>query len=306
MKRTWKAAGTAAVFAMLLFAVLMIPGATKVQAKKKPVISQKTAYMAKKDTLQLKLKYARASKVKWSSSNKKVAAVTKKGLVKAKKIGKANIIAKYNGKKYTCKVTVEKKNINRARKLRDYVLKKGKTDKESGLIVLEKSKNDADTDGVTHTYSVAASKKNTKLIFQYICTTDFPYKDTALTMKIDLISGSSPIKKGPLEYSYVYEDSFIDEDYKGGIVTVAPKGEDSNIRLTKYSRLENNSAPEDEGMSMNFIRKSYDVEPGEFTEQQKTLIQRTKEAFKIWNDWFATIKELKKYNISMKTIGFDF
>lgn len=46
-------------------------------------------------------------KIKWSSSNKKVASV-KNGVVKAKKIGKATIKAKYKGKTYKCKVTVKK------------------------------------------------------------------------------------------------------------------------------------------------------------------------------------------------------
>lgn len=48
-------------------------------------------------------------KIKWSSSNEKVATVTEKGVVKAKKAGTAIIKAKVAGKTFTCKVTV--KNI---------------------------------------------------------------------------------------------------------------------------------------------------------------------------------------------------
>ncbi len=44
--------------------------------------------------------------VKWSSSNKKVATVTSKGKVTAKKEGKATIKAKVGKKTFTCKVTV--------------------------------------------------------------------------------------------------------------------------------------------------------------------------------------------------------
>ena len=58
------------------------------------------------DKKTLKLKNASASKVKWSSSNKKVATVSGKGVVKAKKEGSATISAKYKGKKYKCKLTV--------------------------------------------------------------------------------------------------------------------------------------------------------------------------------------------------------
>lgn len=48
-------------------------------------------------------------KVKWSSSNKKVAMVLNNGLVVAKKTGTAKITAKVGNKKYTCKVTVKKR-----------------------------------------------------------------------------------------------------------------------------------------------------------------------------------------------------
>ncbi|MCR5203266.1 MAG: Ig-like domain-containing protein, partial [Lachnospiraceae bacterium] len=43
------------------------------------------------------------SKVKWKSDNKKVATVNGNGVVRAKREGKVNIYASYNGKKYKCK-----------------------------------------------------------------------------------------------------------------------------------------------------------------------------------------------------------
>ena len=48
-------------------------------------------------------------KVKWKSSKKRVATVSKKGVVKAKKKGTTTITAKVNGKTYKCKVKVVKK-----------------------------------------------------------------------------------------------------------------------------------------------------------------------------------------------------
>ena len=48
-----------------------------------------------------------ASKIKWKSANKKVASVSKKGKVTAKKAGKTKITATYNNKKYTFTVVVE-------------------------------------------------------------------------------------------------------------------------------------------------------------------------------------------------------
>ena len=48
-------------------------------------------------------------KVKWSSSNEKVATVTSKGIVKGKKAGTATITAKIGKKKLTCKITVKRR-----------------------------------------------------------------------------------------------------------------------------------------------------------------------------------------------------
>ncbi len=55
----------------------------------------------------LKLKVRGAKKVKWRSSKKSVATVSSKGVVKAKKAGKAKITAKVKKKKFTCTVTVK-------------------------------------------------------------------------------------------------------------------------------------------------------------------------------------------------------
>ncbi len=61
-------------------------------------------------TKTLKLNGVKKSvKIKWSSSKKKIAAVTSKGKIKAKKAGTCVITAKASGKKYKCKVTVQKK-----------------------------------------------------------------------------------------------------------------------------------------------------------------------------------------------------
>lgn len=64
-------------------------------------------------TVNLKVKGIK-KKVKWSSSNKKIATVSKKGKVTTKKTGKVTITAKVGKKKLKCKITVYpnyKKNI---------------------------------------------------------------------------------------------------------------------------------------------------------------------------------------------------
>lgn len=60
------------------------------------------------DSKTIKLKGASAKKVKWSTSNKKTATVSK-GRIKAKKPGTVTITAKYKNKKYKCKVVVREK-----------------------------------------------------------------------------------------------------------------------------------------------------------------------------------------------------
>lgn len=87
----------------------------KVTVKNKPVALSNTSVSLKKGTrYTLKLKNATASKVKWSSSNKSVATVSKNGVVAAKKAGKATITAKYGNKKYKCTIVVKDNVVYKA------------------------------------------------------------------------------------------------------------------------------------------------------------------------------------------------
>ena len=58
--------------------------------------------------VKLKLKGTK-KKCKWSVNKPQIISVSQKGIVKAKKKGKANVIAKIKKKKYICKVTVKVK-----------------------------------------------------------------------------------------------------------------------------------------------------------------------------------------------------
>ena len=94
--------------AVVLSLVLMLSCTT---AANPEVISAKTKLNKSKLTLYVgktsKLKVKGAKKVKWSSNKKSVATVSSKGVVRAKKAGKAKITAKVGKKKYTCNVTVK-------------------------------------------------------------------------------------------------------------------------------------------------------------------------------------------------------
>lgn len=79
-------------------------------AKATMKISHKTLNLTVGDTKTLKVTTSLKGKVSWKSSDKKIATVTSKGKVTAKKPGTAKITAKLKGKSVSCKVTVKKKD----------------------------------------------------------------------------------------------------------------------------------------------------------------------------------------------------
>ena len=93
---------------ILVIIVVLIASCTHssfVYAKAKPKLSKKSISMYAGTTTKLKMKNTK-KKVKWYSTKKSVATVSKKGVVKAKKPGKAKIIAKIGKKHWVCKVKV--------------------------------------------------------------------------------------------------------------------------------------------------------------------------------------------------------
>ena len=87
----------------------------KVKVKKVTVVapSGKTAYVSKgkkvklSSTVKVTPNKKANKKVTYKSANKKIATVSSKGVIKAKKKGKAVITAKSGKKKAVCKVTVK-------------------------------------------------------------------------------------------------------------------------------------------------------------------------------------------------------
>ena len=93
---------------VLFMMVLMLHMATPVEAASVK-LNKKKITLCTGETYQLKVTGTN-KKVKWSTSNKKVATV-KKGKVTAKRKGTAKITAKVGKNKYTCKVTVKKTKL---------------------------------------------------------------------------------------------------------------------------------------------------------------------------------------------------
>ena len=69
-------------------------------------ITNQIKYINVGQSFQIELSGLKASKVKWSSSNKSIASVNKKGVVKGKKKGNVIIKGKYKGITWQIKVTV--------------------------------------------------------------------------------------------------------------------------------------------------------------------------------------------------------
>ena len=74
------------------------------EAKVRPVLNKKNATMTVGAKLQLRLNNTK--KIRWISSNQKVAKVSSRGLVTAKGAGSVRITAKAGGKKYLCRIKV--------------------------------------------------------------------------------------------------------------------------------------------------------------------------------------------------------
>lgn len=85
-------------------------------------LSKSKATLIKGQTLKLEVKNT-SKKVKWSTSNKKIATVNSSGKITAKKAGTVTITATISNKKYTCKVTVEQPKISQTK----LTLEKGKS-----------------------------------------------------------------------------------------------------------------------------------------------------------------------------------
>lgn len=115
MKRFFRALVITLCLSMFTTSVVPIVGtetvqaATKSKTKIKLNCTKKTIYEG--DSFKLKV-IGTSKKVKWSSSNKNVATVSSKGVVKGINEGSTQITASVNKKKYTCNVTVNVKDYS--------------------------------------------------------------------------------------------------------------------------------------------------------------------------------------------------
>lgn len=90
--------------------IVNICSMSKASSKIKLNRTNVTVYIG--DSFTLKLKNSK-NNPKWSSSKKSIATVNSNGKITAKKAGVTKIVAKYDKRKYTCKVTVPRQYISK-------------------------------------------------------------------------------------------------------------------------------------------------------------------------------------------------
>ena len=116
MKTRKKGIRSLAILLVLILTLGFSP-VTNVEAKSAPRLNYKKVTLVQGKKKKLKVRnLRRGRKVKWYSTKKSVATVNKKGVIKAKKKGKAYIVAKVGRKKYRCKVIVKKKVSKKKKK----------------------------------------------------------------------------------------------------------------------------------------------------------------------------------------------
>lgn len=118
MEKTKKSKAAKWLAALLITAMIgtLCAPAEQGMAAKKPRLSKKSVTLTIGQSQKIKVKnVTKKTKITWKSKNKKIAAVSKTGKIKAKKNGKTYITSRfrYRGKKYVlkCRVTVKKNMV---------------------------------------------------------------------------------------------------------------------------------------------------------------------------------------------------
>lgn len=207
-----------------------------------------TAYICTTERARLKVS---GSKFKWTSSNKKVASVSSKGIVTAKKKGKTTITAKKGKTTYRCKLTVETPKLSK--KISSLTKGKAYQFKVSGTKQKVKwTSSDSSIVSINSKGKATAKKSGTVFITAKVSTYEFSQSVTVTTpapsnngnatstpifnlgqtwtvpgqWKLTINYATEMIKRNPYSdknpaavylIDYTYENIGYENDYMGGL-----------------------------------------------------------------------------------------
>ena len=281
---------------VLLLCAFVIDSFTSLDAMKtygasKIKLNKTSAFVVKGKSIQLRVKGTKA-KVKWFSKSKKIAVVNCYGKVKGKSVGTVYIIAKVKGKKLKCFVRVGDKRMANARKLRSYILKKGKKS-EGGWksIRLWYGSDDGDDEYWFSKESIISAKKGTntmKFFYENFYEDDAMKVTTTVTYKFNYTRYKNPVKVLYVDDDYGYDDEGFDVQ---GTINKGYDVDGSGVGLNKLIIRKKDDLD-------NVVVQELDPNSPDAALYKTSYLKDIKLSFSKWNH------HLKKKGYSMRSIGF--
>ena len=265
--------------------------AMKVYGASKIKLNKTSVFVVKGKSIQLRVKGTKA-KVKWFSKSKKIAVVNRYGKVKGKSVGTVYIIAKVKGKKLKCFVRVGDKRMANARKLRSYILKKGKKS-EGGWksIRLWYGSDDGDDECWFSKESIISAKKGTntmKFFYENFYEDNAMKVTTTVTYKFNYTRYKNPVKVLYVDDDYGYDDEGFDAQ---GTINKGYDVDGSGVGLNKLIIRKKDDHD-------NVVVQELDPNSPDAALYKTSYLKDIKLSFSKWNH------HLKKKGYSMRSIGF--
>ena len=265
--------------------------AMKVYGASKIKLNKTSVFVVKGKSIQLRVKGTKA-KVKWFSKSKKIAVVNRYGKVKGKSVGTVYIIAKVKGKKLKCFVRVGDKRMANARKLRSYILKKGKKS-EGGWksIRLWYGSDDGDDESSFSKASIISAKKGTntmKFFYENFYEDNAMKVTTTVTYKFNYTRYKNPVKVLYVDDDYGYDDEGFDAQ---GTINKGYDVDGSGVGLNKLIIRKKDDHD-------NVVVQELDPNSPDAALYKTSYLKDIKLSFSKWNH------HLKKKGYSMRSIGF--
>ena len=281
---------------VLLLCAFVVASFTSLDAMKtygasKIKLNKTSAFVVKGKSIQLRVKGTKA-KVKWFSKSKKIAVVNRYGKVKGKSIGTVYIIAKVKGKKLKCFVRVGDKRMANARKLRSYILKKGKKSKGGWKSIrLWYGSDDGDDESSFSKESIISAKKGTntmKFFYENFYEDNAMKVTTTVTYKFNYTRYKNPVKVLYVDDDYGYDDEGFDAQ---GTINKGYDVDGSGVGLNKLIIRKKDDHD-------NIVVQELDPNSPDAALYKTSYLKDIKLSFSKWNH------HLKKKGYSMRSIGF--